>query len=259
VRLRSVVVFVALALAGCGSNNTAATIPSASPVPAPAPMPVPGPTPAPAPIPAPAGPKFTVNGVVHDGKDGSPLAGVTVTLAPIGLCGHTVPGLVSTTTVTDAQGRYSVVQDATQLFSVVGGGGEGEARFMRTGFDDLCGVLLLRGDRNINVTLPRAGCYTFPNVPNPMVTRGADFIEFSWSRIEGVRDYLVEVGPVEGFDPTDTAFRAPTALQTMTGGATRYRWNTPNLVPGNYWVGVSAKGDCGMGGFINIPLRFSYP
>jgi hypothetical protein len=181
--------------------------------------------------------------------DGSPLAGVTVSLAAIGLCGHTVPGLVSTATVTDAQGRYSIV----------GAGGDAEARFVRTGFDDLCGVLLLRADRNVNVTLPRAGCHTFPDVPNPMVTRGADFIEFSWSRIEGVRDYLVEVGPVGGFDPTDTAFRAPTALQTMTGGATRYRWNTPNLAPGNYWVGVSAKSDCGMGGFINIPLRFSYP
>ena len=181
--------------------------------------------------------------------DGSPLAGVTVSLAAIGLCGHTVPGLVSTATVTDAQGRYSIV----------GAGGDAEARFVRTGFDDLCGVLLIRADRNVNVTLPRAGCHTFPDVPNPMVTRGADFIEFSWRRIESVRDYLVEVGPVEGFDPTDTAFRAPTALQTMTGGATRYRWNTPNLAPGNYWVGVSAKSDCGMGGFINIPLRFSYP
>lgn len=161
--------------------------------------------------------------------------------------------------MTDAQGRYSIVEDTTPLFHVVGGA-EGQARFVRTGFDELCGVLLVRGaNATVNATLPRAGCHTFPDVPNPMVTRGADFIEFSWSRIEGVRDYLVEVGPVEGFDPTDTAFRAPTALQTMTGGATRYRWNTPNLVPGNYWVGVSAKGDCGMGGFINIPLRFSYP
>jgi len=190
--------------------------------------------------------------------DGAPLAGVTVTVAPVGLCGHTVPGLVTTTTVTDAQGRYSVVQDAAQLFPVVGGR-EGQARFTRTGFDDLCGGLLLRGDRNVNVTLPRAGCHTFPDVPNPMVTRGADFIEFSWRRIEGVRDYLVEVGPVEGSDPTDTAFRAPTALQTMTGGATGYRWNSPNLAPGVYWVGVSAQSDCGMGGFINIPLRFSFP
>jgi hypothetical protein len=123
--------------------------------------------------------------------DGSPLAGVTVTVAGIGLCGHTIPGLVTTATVTDAQGRYSiVVQDNPQLFHVAGGGAEGEARFVRAGFDDLCGVLrLLRAGRNVDVTLPRAGCHTFPDVPVPMVTRGADFIEFSWRRLEDVRDY----------------------------------------------------------------------
>src|SRR4029079_6897516 len=114
-------------------------------------------------------------------------------------------------------------------------------------------------------TLPRAGCYIFPNVPgSPLITRGADFIEFSWRPLDYVRDYLVEVGsvgsvPFAGFDTTDTAFRAPTALQTLTGGATRYRWNTPNLAPGDYWVGVAAQGDCGMGELINIPRRFSYP
>jgi hypothetical protein len=198
--------------------------------------------------------------------DGSPLAGVTVTVAGVGLCGRTIPGLVTTATVTDAQGRYSiVVQDNPQLFHIFGGGAEGQARFGRAGFDDLCGIVrLLPTGRNVEVTLPRAGCYTFPNVPVPMVTRGADFIEFSWSGLEGARDYLVEVGPFDrvpfaGFDTTDTAFRAPTALQTLTGGATRYRWNTPNLAPGDYWVGVAAKGDCGMGEFINIPRRFSYP
>jgi hypothetical protein len=199
--------------------------------------------------------------------DGSPLGGVTVTVAGIGLCGHTAPGLVTTATMTDAQGRYSiVVQDNPQLFHIFGGGVEGEARFVRAGFDDLCGVLrLFPVGRNVDVTLPRAGCYIFPNVPgSPLITRGADFIEFSWRPLDNVRDYLVEVGPFDrvpfaGFDTTDTAFRAPTALQTLTGGATRYRWNTPNLAPGDYWVGVAARGDCGMGEFINIPRRFSYP
>jgi hypothetical protein len=147
----------------------------------------------------------------------------------------------------------------------VAGGAQGQARFGRAGFDDLCGILwLLPAGRNVEVTVPRAGCYTFPNLPVTMVTRGADFIEFSWSGLAGARDYLVEVGPFDrvpffGFDTTDTAFRAPTALQTVTGGATRYRWNTPNLAPGDYWVGVAAKGDCGVGEFINIPRRFSYP
>jgi len=90
---------------------------------------------------------------------------------------------VTTATVTDAQGRYAIaVQDSTQLFHIFGGGAEGQARFGRAGFDDLCGILrLLPTGRNVEVTLPRAGCYTFPNVPVPMVTRGADFIEFSWS------------------------------------------------------------------------------
>ena len=197
--------------------------------------------------------------------DGSPLGGVTVTIAGDGLCGHMVPGLVTTATVTDAQGRYSiVVEDNRQLFHVAGGA-EGQARFVRSGFDDLCGILwLLPSGRNVEVTLPRAGCYTFPNVPVTRVSQGVDFIEFSWSGLAGARDYLMEVGPFDrvpffGFDTTDTAFRTPSALHTLTGGATRYRWNTPNLAPGDYWVAVAVKRDCGLGEFINIPLRFTYP
>src|SRR5689334_18102096 len=194
---RIVVVLIASCLcAGCGSSPAA---PSASPAPAPIPTPAPPsptPTPAPAPSPTPAS-TFTITGVVHDGMDGSPLGGVTVTVAGIGLCGHTAPGLVTTATTTDAEGRYSiVVQDNRQLFHIFGGGVEGEARFVRAGFDDLCGVLrVFPVGRNVDVTLPRAGCYIFPNVPgSPIVTRGADFIEFSWRPLDNVRDYLLEVG-----------------------------------------------------------------
>jgi hypothetical protein len=230
-------------LVGCGGSPST----SPSPQPLPTPVAVPNPSPAPAPSPGPAppptinfGPSFTVTGVVRDGLDGSPLPDVTVTFGALGQCGKPLSDVV--TGMTDAQGRYSITNHGGWL------------EFTRAGFFDLCGYLILFGDRTVHVTLPRAGCSTYVTdlIQNPLVTKTPDYIEFAWNQVQGARDYLVEVGTENGplnyhSGPNSDRFLTPNVMQTFTGGAARYRWNTPSVAPGEYWVRVSAKSDCGMG------------
>jgi hypothetical protein len=151
------------------------------------------------------------------------------------------------TTVTDNEGRYSLeIPAASSIPSVLS--------FDRTGFQEVCGELSMAAIRRpltINVMMPRAACAS-AGVRLATVTYGTDYIDLTWPEVSGAHDYRLEVGSHKGPNENiigvgSSVFTIADVLSVTTGGAAHYRWNTPNVAPGHYFVRISAKLDCGWG------------
>jgi hypothetical protein len=188
-----------------------------------------------------------VSGIVRDGAGESPLGNVTVRFAGSRFndCLDQSPPTV--TTVTDSNGRYSLdVPSASSIPSVLS--------FDRPGFQEVCGELSMAAIRRpltINVIMPRATC-AFAGVRLATVQYGTDYIDLTWPEVPGAHDYRLEVGSHSGSNEGivgvgSSLFTMADVLSVTTGGAAHYRWNTPNVAPGHYFVRIAATLDCGWG------------
>jgi hypothetical protein len=198
-------------------------------------------------------PTFTVSGVVRDGAGETPLGNVTVGFGDVRFndCREKLPPTV--TTVTDSNGRYSLdVPAASSIPSVLS--------FNRPGFSEVCGELSMKAIRRpltINVIMPRAACAS-AGVGFVAVTHGTDYIDLTWPEVSGAHGYRLEVGDRNGLNEGilgvgSSPFATANVSSVTTGGAAHYRWNTPNLAPGHYFIRISAKLDCGWGPILSQP------
>jgi hypothetical protein len=192
-------------------------------------------------------PMFTVSGIVRDGIGETPLGNVTVGFGDVRFndCLEKLPPTV--TTVTDSNGRYSLeVPAASHIPSVLS--------FDRPGFREVCGELSMAAIRRpltINVIMPRAACVS-PGVQLATVTYGTDYIDLTWPEVSGAHDYRLDVGNRNGpnagiLGVASSPFATANVLSVTTAGPAHYRWNTPNLAPGHYFIRISARLDCGWG------------
>lgn len=92
--------------------------------------------------------------------------------------------------------------------------------------------------------------------PSPLV--GTDYVDFSWPPTDAggytaIRDYVIEVGSSR----TDPGYyRTADVFSSYTGGSTFYKWKSPSVIPGQYWVRIRTKNDCGLSA-PSLEARFS--
>jgi hypothetical protein len=238
---RAAVMVVAVLALSCGGAPEAGPTPST--VAAPVALPTPAPIPIPGTIPAPPR-TLTLFGAITDGLDSLPLSLVTVKVND------------ATLATTDGQGRYSVTTalSSRDQFSL---------EFSRGGFITQRTYYVpvnLNDTTRIDWMLPRE-CASNMNVGQLRVIVQRDYVDFLWEatfpyfNFTTPRDYLLEVGriPLQLSD-----FTFPNVFSTLTGGAARYRWDTPSSGPGHYWARVRGRNDCGLGA-APYPTFFDLP
>ena len=201
-------------LAGCGAN---ADSPSSSPSPVAAPAPI---------------VRGLLSGVIRDGLDGTPVAGVGVMI------------FNDEVTTTDANGRYS---------AGITVGGSPFLSFRKDGFSNLGNTISIgEGPMMIDWALPRLCAILATASPTADVQRG--FVDFDWkilsSRHPTATGWVLEIGTIGSTNSTVVPagrYASANVLSQETGASTSYHWAPAFIEPQRYWARVRARNNCGIG------------